>query len=170
MVAISGGKAMRGPQSAGLLMGKKDVIAAARLSMFPRGETIGRGMKVNKEEIVGMWVAVEEFIRIDHAALAAKYQKSINMFDAVAKAAGAKTRVFTPTLGNVTPTIDITIDKSVFKKTADEIRHDLMHGGDPAVAVVGGANNLGMTAWCLKDGEDRIVAKRLKEVLEAAKA
>ncbi len=168
-VAVSGGKALRGPQSAGLLMGKKNVIQAARLSMFPRGETIGRGMKVNKEEIVGMWVALEEFIKIDHAALAVKYQKSIDMFDAVAKAAGATTRVFTPTLGNVTPTLDITIDKAKFKKTADEIRHDLMHGGDPAVAVVGGPTNLGMTAWCLKDGEDKIVAKRLKQVLEAAK-
>src|SRR3954465_3470691 len=49
-VGMSGGKAMEGPQSAGLLMGKKDVIAAARLSMPPRGSTIGRGMKVNKEE------------------------------------------------------------------------------------------------------------------------
>lgn len=169
-VAISGGKALRGPQSAGLLLGKKEVIQAARLSMFPRGETIGRGMKVNKEEIVGMWVALEEFVKTDFTAFAAKCQKSIDMFDAVAKAAGAKTRVFTPVLGNVTPTLDITIDKAVFKKTADEIRTDLMHGGDPGVAVVGGASNLGMTAWCLKDGEDKIVAKRLKEVLEAAKA
>lgn len=58
-VAISGGKALRGPQSAGILMGKKAIIAAARLSMPPRGETIGRGMKVNKEEILGMYMALE---------------------------------------------------------------------------------------------------------------
>ena len=50
LVAFSGGKGMRGPQSAGLLLGKKDLIQAARLSAAPRGDTVGRGMKVNKEE------------------------------------------------------------------------------------------------------------------------
>src|SRR5690606_739946 len=53
LVCVSGGKAIRGPQSAGLLMGRKDLIAAARLSAPPRGGNIGRGMKVNKEEILG---------------------------------------------------------------------------------------------------------------------
>jgi L-seryl-tRNA(Ser) seleniumtransferase len=53
-VAMSGGKAIRGPQSTGILMGKKEIIAAARLSAPPRGATIGRGMKVNKEEILGL--------------------------------------------------------------------------------------------------------------------
>ncbi len=65
-VVISGGKAMRGPQSAGLLMGKKDIIAAARLHMPPRGFNIGRGMKINKEEIFGMYVALEKYINQDH--------------------------------------------------------------------------------------------------------
>ena len=65
-VVISGGKAMRGPQSAGLLMGKKDIVAAARLHMPPRGFNIGRGMKINKEEIFGMYVALEKYINQDH--------------------------------------------------------------------------------------------------------
>src|SRR5664279_533063 len=65
-VALSGGKAIRGPQSAGLLMGKKDIVAAARLSAPPRASTIGRGMKVNKEEILGMYVALEKYINQDH--------------------------------------------------------------------------------------------------------
>jgi len=65
-VVVSGGKAMRGPQSAGLLMGKKEIIAAARLHMPPRGGNIGRGMKINKEEIFGMYVALEKYINQDH--------------------------------------------------------------------------------------------------------
>src|SRR5438034_7794032 len=53
LVAFSGGKGIRGPQSAGLLLGRKDLIAAARLNAPPNGNTVGRGMKVNKEEMVG---------------------------------------------------------------------------------------------------------------------
>ena len=56
LVAFSGGKGIRGPQSAGLLLGPKHLIAAARLNGPPNGKTIGRGMKVNKEEMLGMLV------------------------------------------------------------------------------------------------------------------
>ena len=68
MVAFSGGKGLRGPQSAGLLLGKKEYIEAARLHTPPRGETIGRGMKVNKEEVLGMLAALELYLSKDHQA------------------------------------------------------------------------------------------------------
>ena len=57
LVAFSGGKGIRGPQSAGLLLGRKDLIAAARLNGPPNSNSIGRGLKVNKEEMLGMFVA-----------------------------------------------------------------------------------------------------------------
>ena len=66
MVAFSGGKGLRGPQSAGLLLGKRKYIEAARMHTPPRGETIGRGMKVNKEEVLGMLVALEMYLQKDH--------------------------------------------------------------------------------------------------------
>src|SRR5262245_53287958 len=68
LVAFSGGKGLRGPQSAGLLLGRKDLIAAARLNAPPNGNTVGRGMKVNKEEMVGMLAALEVYLAKDHAA------------------------------------------------------------------------------------------------------
>src|SRR5262249_37888001 len=68
LVAFSGGKGLRGPQSAGLLLGRKDLIAAARLNAPPNGNTVGRGMKVNKEEMVGMLAALELYLATDHAA------------------------------------------------------------------------------------------------------
>src|SRR5207245_8134568 len=68
LVAFSGGKGLRGPQSAGLLLGRKDLIAAARLNAPPNGNTVGRGMKVNKEEMVGMLAALELYLAKDHAA------------------------------------------------------------------------------------------------------
>ena len=169
-VAISGGKALRGPQSAGILMGKKDLIKAARLSMPPRGETIGRGMKVNKEEILGMLVAVEEFIQIDHDAEALVFLKRIETIKAAADSVpGVITTVSTPVLGNVTPTLSVTFDYSKIKKTGEAIRLELRNG-NPSIETVGGKDNLGITAWSLQEGEDKIVAKRLKEVLQSATA
>ena len=67
LVAFSGGKGIRGPQSAGLLLGRKPLIAAARQNGSPNGNAIGRGMKVNKEEMVGMLAALELFVEKDHA-------------------------------------------------------------------------------------------------------
>lgn len=167
-VVISGGKALRGPQSAGILMGKKDIIAGARLSMPPRGETIGRGMKVNKEEIIGMLVALEEFIKIDHDAQAKIYEQKINKIKAaVDSVKGFTTKVTTPKLANVTPTLSITWDKSIVKMDGDQMRQELRNG-KPSIEVVGSKEHLGITAWCLQEGEEKIVAKRMKEVCEKA--
>jgi L-seryl-tRNA(Ser) seleniumtransferase len=168
-VAISGGKALRGPQSAGILMGKKEIIAAARLSMPPRGETIGRGMKVNKEEVFGMYAALELFMEIDHDE---QYMTFGNRIDRIKKAVdgvdGVTTSVSHPKLGNVTPTLNITWDKTKIKKDGNQLREDLRNGS-PSIEVVGGKDNLGVTAWCLQEGEEKIVAQRLKEVFLAAK-
>jgi L-seryl-tRNA(Ser) seleniumtransferase len=69
LVCISGGKGLRGPQSAGLLLGRRPLIAAARLNNSPNGDAIGRTNKVNKEEIIGMLVAVDSFLQRDHDAV-----------------------------------------------------------------------------------------------------
>ncbi len=68
LVVISGGKGIRGPQSTGILAGRQDLIEAARLHHAPNGN-IGRGMKVGKEEIVGLVVALERFVSLDHRAV-----------------------------------------------------------------------------------------------------
>ncbi len=68
LVTFSGGKGLRGPQSAGLLLGRKDLIEVARLHAPPGDNTVGRGMKMNKEEILGMLVALEHFLDRDHEA------------------------------------------------------------------------------------------------------
>ena len=69
LVGFSGGKGLRGPQSSGLLLGRKDLIEAARLNNSPNGDTLCRTNKVNKEEIIGMLVALETYLKEDHAAV-----------------------------------------------------------------------------------------------------
>ena len=67
LVIFSGGKALRGPQTSGLLLGRKDLIDASFPAMSPFGG-IGRGMKVGKEELCGVLAAVERYLKVDHAA------------------------------------------------------------------------------------------------------
>jgi seryl-tRNA(Sec) selenium transferase len=167
-VVVSGGKAIRGPQSAGLLMGKKDIIAAARLHMPPRGFNIGRGMKVNKEEVLGMYVALEQYISRDHEKEWKEWEKSIARIETAAKAVpGVSTRIYVPKLGNVTPTLEVSWDKNIIKQTGKELQEKLRKG-QPSIEVAGGADNsISITVWVMKPGEEKIVARRLKEELSA---
>ncbi len=169
LVCISGGKAMRGPQSAGLLMGKKDLIAAARLSMPPRGSTIGRGMKVNKEEVLGMYVALERFLAMDHNKLWKTWGKNILHIDhAVKNIDGVFTKITVPILGNVTPTLTVSWDTAKIKMTTIELQEKL-RSGNPAIEVISHEENtINITVWVMKKGEEKIVAKRLKEVLTSS--
>ena len=169
-VAVSGGKALRGPQSAGLLLGKKHIIEAARLSMPPRGENIGRGMKVNKEEILGMWAALEEFVSIDHDKEYQVFQERIDRIKAAAETVkGVTTQVNHPKLGNCTPTLNISWEAGAMKADGNQMR-EALRKGDPSIEVMGGKDNLSITAWQLMEGEDRIVARRVREVLQESKA
>lgn len=166
LVCVSGGKAMRGPQSTGLLMGKKELIAAARLSMPPRGSTIGRGMKVNKEEILGMYVALEHFINYDHDKEWKEWEARIaKIQNAVKPIKGITTEIKVPPLGNVTPTLHVTWDNTKVKITTKELQEKLRNG-NPSIEIVGNEDNhISITAWVMKPGEEKIVAARLKEEL-----
>ncbi len=169
LVCVSGGKAMRGPQSAGILMGKKHLIEAARLSMPPRGSTIGRGMKVNKEEILGMYVALDNFIKLDHKKLWKTWEDRTELIAQAAKSVqGVSTEVVVPELGNHTPTLKISWDANKTNVQAKTLQEN-MRNGDPSIEVMTGANNmLSITTWMLQPGQEKIVAKRLKEELAKA--
>ncbi len=164
LVCVSGGKGLRGPQSAGILMGKKELIAAARLNAPPRGGNIGRGMKVNKEEILGMYVALEKFINLDHAKQWKIWEDRIAVMESVAKKVnGVTTSVIVPPVANVTPTLIISWDKSKVKVSRDEFQERLRKG-DPSVEVMGGKDDtLVITSWNLQPGQEKLVAGRLQE-------
>ena len=83
LVAFSGGKGLRGPQSAGLLLGRKDLIEAAILNDCPYEDAIGRPCKVGKEEIAGMFAAVERYLRIDHEAEWKDWERKIEAMEKI---------------------------------------------------------------------------------------
>src|SRR5436190_16022696 len=108
LVAFSGGKGIRGPQSAGLLLGKKSLIAAARLNGSPNGNAIGRGMKVNKEEMVGMLAAIELFVRKDHAADGREFERRAEEIrKAAGSVAGVHAEIFVPEVANHVPHVRV---------------------------------------------------------------
>ena len=79
LVTFSGGKGIRGPQNAGLLLGRKDLIAAASATNNPFDEGVGRGMKVAKEQIVGMVAAVDWLLSQSDDALQAEFKRRADL-------------------------------------------------------------------------------------------
>ena len=169
LVCVSGGKAMRGPQSAGLLMGKKELIAAARLSAPPRGGNIGRGMKVNKEEVLGMYVALEKYINQDHDAEWKMWESKI---DTIAKSVdsieGVKIEISVPPIANHTPLLFISWDESKVKTSNKDLMLKLRNGS-PSIEVMANGTGINITVFMLQEGEEKMVAKRIREELLLAK-
>jgi seryl-tRNA(Sec) selenium transferase len=163
LVAISGGKVMGGPQSTGILMGKKHLIAAARLSAPPRSG-ICRGHKVNKEEIMGLYVAVERHINMDHKKEWKTWEdKMAVVYGAVKDVKGITATVFVPPIANYTPTLDIVLNSD--KLTPKQLKERLWMGS-PAIEVLGIKGGVQLTVFQLKPGQEQIVAKRLREELQ----
>ena len=170
LVCVSGGKAMRGPQSAGILMGKKELIAAARLSAPPRGGNIGRGMKVNKEEILGMYVALEKYINQDHDAEWKMWESKIDTIaTSVNSIEGVTTEVSVPPIANHTPLLFIKWDESKVKTSNKDLMLKLRNGS-PSIEVMANGTGINITVFMLQEGEEKIVAKRVREELLLAKA
>jgi L-seryl-tRNA(Ser) seleniumtransferase len=181
LVAFSGGKGMRGPQCAGLLLGRKDLIDAARLNNSPNSNAIGRGLKVAKEEIVGMVAAVDWFLKQDDAAMEAEFRKRAERIaEQVKKVPTVQTQIFIPPVANHVPHLLVTYDANRLRATGLEIMQKLREGkprielnpatgGGPASAgLPGGANTIIVGVWMLQPGEDIIVGRRLREALQAS--
>jgi uncharacterized pyridoxal phosphate-dependent enzyme len=169
LVCISGGKALMGPQSAGILMGKKQLVAAARLSAPPRSG-IARGHKVNKEEIIGMYAALDRYVKLDHTKEWKEWEQKIAVVDtAVKKVKGVKTEVIVPPVANHTPALKITWDPNVTTLTGEALGKQL-RAGTPSIEIVSWEEkeSVKVTVFMLKAGEVEVVAKRLSEELEKA--
>ncbi len=181
LVTFSGGKGLRGPQCTGLLLGRKDLIDAAKQNNSPHSNTVGRGLKVAKEEIVGLVAAVDWFLSQDDARLEAEFQKRADLIAAKVKTLPTvKAQSFIPEIANHVPHLLITYDPNRIKISATEVLQKMRTGnprielnpgtgGAPASAgLPGGPTTIIVGVWMLEPGEDAVVANRLHEVLKAA--
>jgi L-seryl-tRNA(Ser) seleniumtransferase len=171
LVAFSGGKGLRGPQCAGLMLGRKDLIEAAILNNNPHEDTIGRPSKVGKEEIVGMFVAVERYLQIDHEAEWKDWEQRVQAMEKILiSVPGVQTGRFVPEVANHVPHLSLKWDESGFGITKAECAKQLREG-EPSVEVLEDDYPQGMsvTPFMLKPGEELIVARRIKAILEQAR-
>jgi L-seryl-tRNA(Ser) seleniumtransferase len=166
LVAISGGKGIRGPQSAGLLLGRKDLIAAARLNAPPNGTAIGRGMKVNKEEMLGMLAALEAYVGKDHDREMKDFEKRAEVIRKAATAVpGVTAEVFVPEIANHVPHVRVFWDAAAKGITPADVGRSL-RDGEPSIRVRPSRQTIVIGVWMMRPGEEKIVARRLREVLE----
>jgi uncharacterized pyridoxal phosphate-dependent enzyme len=166
LITFSGGKAMRGPQCAGLLIGRKDLVAYALLNNSPHEDTLGRSQKVGKEEIIGMVKALELYLKEDHDALSREWQDRLERVSReVTKIPGVSTSFFTPDMANHVPHMQITWDSKVSIEPKQVSQ--MLRNSKPSIVMGGGEGRpgLAMCSFMLQPGEEMMVAQQLSRIL-----
>lgn len=169
LVAFSGGKGLRGPQSTGLLVGRRDLIEAARLNNNPNSDSVGRTNKVNKEEVVGMLVALELFLDQDHDQAWKEWTRRCRRIErSVSSLPDVATEIFVPEIANAVPHLRIRWNYSQSRLTAKGAA-ELLREGNPSIEVRPKHDEgLEIAVWMLDPGDERVVARRIHGVLSAA--
>ncbi len=168
LVVVSGGKAIRGPQSAGILAGRADLIRAARKNTSPNSDTIGRSCKVNKEEMVGMMVALESLLKEDYPSIYRGWVRTAeSVRSAAVKLPGVGAEVFVPEIANQCPHVRVRWNSSQYSVSPDALLQK-MRDGEPSVELVPAPTIPGtieIASWMLQPGEADIVSRRIGEIL-----
>ncbi len=180
LVTFSGGKGIRGPQNAGLLLGRKDLIELAAKNNNPNGDTVGRGMKVAKEQIVGMVAAVDWFLSQTDAGMEAEFRRTADRIAAHVKGIPTlESSIAISPVANHVPHLLLKYDQQRVKISPREVAKTLREGNPPIELnpytgrngdqdLPSDENTIVVGVWMLQPGEDVIVGRRLKEVLTKA--
>lgn len=164
LVAFSGGKALLGPQCSGLLLGRKDLIEAGIPAISPQGG-IGRGMKVGKEEMVGLLAAVERYLKVDHEAERKLLEDRVtHIIRVLSGVPSLQAERHVPEIANHVPHVQLQWDGSRRKFTAQEVLRQLLEGDPPIAVSQRGEKDILISVWMMRGDEHRIVAQRLKEI------
>ena len=176
LVSFSGGKGMRGPQNAGLLLGKKELTDLAARNNNPI-DGVGRGMKVAKEQIVGMVAAVDWVLSHTEESMQGDYQKRVDLIAAAVKGVpSVRTETVVPKIANHVPHLLIRFDPAVTGVTTAEVLTALRAqepvielnpntGHRPNQGIPSDSNTLVVGVWMLQPGEDVVVGRRIRSAL-----
>ncbi len=193
MFCVSGGKGLFGPQCSGILFGRKDLIEAALRNGSPFEGSICRPMKVGKEEIVGVLAAVEWSSRRDYKADCKVWESRMQtIVEELSTIPGVHAEIYYRKIGNEVPHCAVSWDEKAFGLTKQQCV-EALRAGDPQIEVVGGQPRemvrhdepppikerrqsgeptrlISIVSNTLKPGEEKIIARRLKEILKPAAA
>ena len=176
VVAYSGGKAIRGPQCAGLLLGRKDLLQSAWQASSPHHGP-GRDNKVGREETMGMLAAVEAWVKRDHPG---EWKTWLSWLDTISRRVSTidsvKTAVREPNgLSNRSPSLIVSWDPARLHITDEEVAEDLARNKPRIALGTGGGRGrsepeagtaaISITPWMMQPGDDKVVADRIYDVL-----
>lgn len=166
LAIFSGGKGLRGPQSSGLILGRKDLIEACALNACPRCY-IGRPMKVGKEEIVGLYAAVKWYLNIDEKALIETYEKQVQYFIDLFSDSDliSVRRSFPSEAGQPMPRAEIIVNEERLKMTRDDILSRLRNGEPSIELAPAGPRSIFVNPQTLEPGQERIIGERIKQIV-----
>jgi L-seryl-tRNA(Ser) seleniumtransferase len=168
LVAFSGGKGLRGPQNAGLLLGSKELIDIAETFQSPYSG-IGRDLKISKETYIGMLAAVERYVKVDHKAEWDSWKAQIEYMKGVLdKIPGVETGYLPGWVTNHVPRMWVKWDEKAWNFSREDC-FKALQTGDPAVVPLRTPLGVTLVPWMMAPGQERILARRMKEVLEGAK-
>ena len=167
LAIFSGGKDLRGPQASGLVLGRKDLIEAIRVNGNPN-HSIGRPMKVGKEEMVGLLTAVKLYLEMDHEARASQHEEVVSGWClSLNQVSGVHAdRSFPNEAGQPLPRAQVRIDAAKLGKSRDQVVAALRDGSPSIYVAAGGADTIYLNPMTLADGEEQIVLDRLLEILQ----
>ncbi|MEO7144763.1 MAG: aminotransferase class V-fold PLP-dependent enzyme [Bryobacteraceae bacterium] len=188
MFCFSGGKGLCGPQCSGLLLGRKDLIEAALANTSPWEGSVCRAMKVGKEEVMGCLAAVEAWQKMDLNALNREWNQKVKRVAALVETVpGVTTAITIPKDGNRYPTLTVNWDEQAWNFTVADCDREL-RAGEPRIEVLTASNPSLVTAveghhdrktprenkiqiisMTLRPGEELIVGRRLREILNKAR-
>jgi L-seryl-tRNA(Ser) seleniumtransferase len=187
LYTFSGGKGLCGPQCTGLLLGRKDLIEAALANSSPWEGAVCRPMKVGKEEIMGLLAAVEAWHKMDPDALNREWDKRVKRIAQVIEIVPGVTTEMQ--IASAAPSLFVKWDEAAFKLTAADCAKKLLEGdprievssrhnpsavpgaieGDPKRPHRAGPNRIQIVAATMQPGEELLVARRLREILNEAR-
>ena len=168
LVAFSGGKGLRGPQNAGLLLGRKDLVQMAIAYQSPYSG-LGRDLKVSKETMIGMLAAVERYVKVDHQAEWNSWKAQVDLVKSVMdKIPGVETGYVPKEVTNHVPRMFVKWDEKAFNFSREDC-FKALQDGEPSVVALRTPLGVTVVTWMMMPGEEVIVAQRLKEVLKKAR-
>ena len=166
LALFSGGKGLCGPQSSGLILGRKDLIEACAFHACPR-PFIGRPMKVGKEELVGLMAAIKWTLGLDHEALMVSYEAQVQyVTDAFAGCSGVSAqRSFPSEARQPMPRAEITFDEKALGLTRDEILAQLRTGRPSIALAAAGKSGVYVNPQTLQPGQVETIVARIKQII-----
>jgi L-seryl-tRNA(Ser) seleniumtransferase len=172
LVAFSGGKALRGPNNTGLLLGRKALVEAAKRNANPYCGTTGRMMEIGKEDMIALLAAVERYVRLDHKAEWREWERRIGVIEAALKHVPTlQCERIVPPIANHVPHLILSWDEKRVKISRERLRRDLA-AADPPI-LIGRVSGTGdksilISVFALQEAGERVVAERLRGILEKA--